>query len=291
MRIGFIGLGSMGKGMAANLLKAGHEVRVWNRSQPAIEQLVRQGATVAGDPAEAFDADVVISMLADDAVTRSVLIDSGALASSKPGLIHLSMATLSVEFIKELAALHDSVGAQLIAAPVFGRNDLAEAGKLNIAVGGPASALARVQPLLDVMGQKTWPMGEDPVNAAILKIATNMLLISAIEATGEAMALTQSYGVGNSDFVEFITNTLFAAPAYKVYGPKIAARETEGAGFTLRLGLKDVGLALKAGEPNHVPLPVASVLRDNLLDAVALGEGESDLAALGVRAIRRSGQE
>ncbi|MFJ4589563.1 MULTISPECIES: NAD-binding protein [Pseudomonas] len=141
------------------------------------------------------------------------------------------------------------------------------------------------------MGQKTWPMGEDPVNAAILKIATNMMLISAIEATGEAMALTQSYGVGNSDFVEFITNTLFAAPAYKVYGPKIAARETEGAGFTLRLGLKDVGLALKAGEPNHVPLPVASVLRDNLLDAVALGEGESDLAALGVRAIRRSGQE
>ncbi|UEB93432.1 NAD(P)-dependent oxidoreductase [Pseudomonas sp. HN2] len=291
MRIGFIGLGSMGKGMAANLLKAGHEVRVWNRSQPAVEQLVSQGATAAGDPGEAFDAEVVISMLADDAVTRSVLIDSGALASSKPGLIHLSMATLSVEFIKELAALHDSVGAQLIAAPVFGRNDLAEAGKLNIAVGGPATALARVQPLLDVMGQKTWPMGEDPVNAAILKIATNMMLISAIEATGDAMALTQSYGVGNSDFVEFITNTLFAAPAYKVYGPKIAARETEGAGFTLRLGLKDVGLALKAGEPNHVPLPVASVLRDNLLDAVALGEGESDLAALGVRAIRRSGQE
>lgn len=291
MRIGFIGLGSMGKGMAANLLKAGHEVRVWNRSQPAVEQLVSQGATAASNPGEAFDAEVVISMLADDAVTRSVLIDSGALASSKPGLIHLSMATLSVEFIKELAALHDSVGAQLIAAPVFGRNDLAEAGKLNIAVGGPATALARVQPLLDVMGQKTWPMGEDPVNAAILKIATNMMLISAIEATGEAMALTQSYGVGNSDFVEFITNTLFAAPAYKVYGPKIAARETEGAGFTLRLGLKDVGLALKAGEPNHVPLPVASVLRDNLLDAVALGEGESDLAALGVRAIRRSGQE
>lgn len=291
MRIGFIGLGSMGKGMAANLLKAGHEVRVWNRSQPAVEQLVSQGATAASDPGEAFDAEVVISMLADDALTRSVLIDSGALASSKPGLIHLSMATLSVEFIKELAALHDSVGAQLIAAPVFGRNDLAEAGKLNIAVGGPATALARVQPLLDVMGQKTWPMGEDPVNAAILKIATNMMLISAIEATGEAMALTQSYGVGNSDFVEFITNTLFAAPAYKVYGPKIAARETEGAGFTLRLGLKDVGLALKAGEPNHVPLPVASVLRDNLLDAVALGEGESDLAALGVRAIRRSGQE
>jgi 3-hydroxyisobutyrate dehydrogenase-like beta-hydroxyacid dehydrogenase len=291
MRIGFIGLGSMGKAMAANLLKAGHELRVWNRSQGAVEALVKQGAIAASHPTEAFDADVVISMLADDAVTRSIVIDSDALASSKPGLIHLSMATLSVAFIREMAEVHARAGVQLIAAPVFGRNDLAQAGKLNIVVAGPQAAIAKVQPLLDVLGQKTWPMGEDPLNATILKIATNMMLISAIEATGEAMALTQSYGVANSDFVDFITNTLFAAPAYKVYGPKIAGRETEGAGFTLRLGLKDVGLALKAGEPNHVPLPFASVLRDNLLDAVALGEGESDLAALGVRAIKRSGQD
>lgn len=290
MRIGFIGLGSMGKGMAANLLKAGHEVLVWNRSQDAVEALVKQGALAVSAPGEAFDTEVVISMLADDAVTRSVLIDSGALASSKPGLIHLSMATLSVAFIREMAELHTSAGVQLIAAPVFGRNDLAASGMLNIAVAGPQTAIDKVQPLLDVLGQKTWPMGTDPLNAGILKIATNMMLISAIEATGEAMALTQSYGVANSDFVDFITSTLFAAPAYKVYGPKIAGRETEGAGFTLRLGLKDVGLALKAGEPNHVPLPFASVLRDNLLDAVALGEGESDLVALGVRAIQRSGQ-
>jgi 3-hydroxyisobutyrate dehydrogenase-like beta-hydroxyacid dehydrogenase len=275
MRIGFIGLGSMGKGMAANLLKAGHQLLVWNRSPGAVESLVKQGAIAVSHPTEAFDADVVISMLADDTVTRSVVIDSGALASSKPGLIHLSMATLSVDFVRAMADLHAS----------------AESGMLNIAVAGPQAAIAKVQPLLDVLGQKTWAMGEDPVNASILKIATNMMLISAIEATGEAMALTQSYGVGNNDFVDFITNTLFAAPAYKVYGPKIARRETEGAGFTLRLGLKDVGLALKAGEPKHVPLPFASVLRDNLLDALALGQGESDLAALGVRAITRSGQD
>ncbi|MBV6823326.1 NAD(P)-dependent oxidoreductase [Pseudomonas sp. PD9R] len=291
MRIGFIGLGSMGKGMAANLLKAGHQVLVWNRSPGAVESLVKLGAVAAGHPTEAFDAEVVISMLADDAVTRRIVIESGALASSKPGLIHLSMATLSVDFVREMADLHASAGVELIAAPVFGRNDLAESGMLNIAVAGPQAAIAKVQPLLDVLGQKTWPMGEDPVNASILKIATNMMLISAIEATGEAMALTQSYGVANNDFVDFITNTLFAAPAYKVYGPKIAKRETAGAGFTLRLGLKDVSLALKAGEPKHVPLPFASVLRDNLLDAVALGEGESDLAALGVRAVRRSGQD
>jgi 3-hydroxyisobutyrate dehydrogenase-like beta-hydroxyacid dehydrogenase len=291
MRIGFIGLGSMGKGMAANLLKAGHQLLVWNRSQDAVESLVKQGAIATSHPTEAFAADVVISMLADDTVTRTVLIESGALASSKPGLIHLSMATLSVAFVREMAKLHASAGVELIAAPVFGRNDLAESGMLNIVVAGPQGAIAKVQPLLDVLGQKTWPMGEDPVSASVLKIATNMMLISAIEATGEAMALSQSYGVANNDFVDFITGTLFSAPAYKVYGPKIARRETEGAGFTLRLGLKDVGLALKAGEPNHVPLPFASVLRDNLLDAVALGQGENDLAALGVRAIKRSGQE
>ena len=291
MRIGFIGLGSMGKGMAANLLKAGHQLLVWNRSQEAVESLVKQGAIATRHPTEAFAADVVISMLADDTVTRTVLIESGALASSKPGLIHLSMATLSVAFVREMAELHASAGVELIAAPVFGRNDLAESGMLNIVVAGPPAAITKVQPLLDVLGQKTWPMGEDPVSASVLKIATNMMLISAIEATGEAMALSQSYGVANNDFVDFITGTLFSAPAYKVYGPKIARRETEGAGFTLRLGLKDVGLALKAGEPNHVPLPFASVLRDNLLDAVALGQGENDLAALGVRAIKRSGQE
>jgi 3-hydroxyisobutyrate dehydrogenase-like beta-hydroxyacid dehydrogenase len=291
MRIGFIGLGSMGKGMAANLLKAGHQLLVWNRSQEAVESLVKQGAIATSHPTEAFAADVVISMLADDTVTRTVLIESGALASSKLGLIHLSMATLSVAFVREMAELHASAGVELIAAPVFGRNDLAESGMLNIVVAGPPTAIAKVQPLLDVLGQETWPMGEDPVSASVLKIATNMMLISAIEATGEAMALSQSYGVANNDFVDFITGTLFSAPAYKVYGPKIARRETEGAGFTLRLGLKDVGLALKAGEPNHVPLPFASVLRDNLLDAVALGQGENDLAALGVRAIKRSGQE
>jgi len=291
MRIGFIGLGSMGKAMAANLLKANHELRVWNRSPAAAESLVKLGAVAVKEPSEAFDVDVVITMLSDDHVTRAVVIDSGALASSKPGLIHLSMATLSVEFTQELAELHRQAGVEYIAAPVFGRNDLAEAGTLNIVVGGPQAVIAKVQPLLDILGQKTWPMGEDPVNASILKISVNMMLISAIEATGEAMALTQSYGVANDTFVDFITNTLFASPAYKVYGPKIAQRQTEAAGFTLRLALKDVNLALKAAAPNHVTLPFASVLHDNLMDAVASGQGEKDLANVGVRAIKRTGQD
>ncbi|MBB3103050.1 3-hydroxyisobutyrate dehydrogenase-like beta-hydroxyacid dehydrogenase [Azomonas macrocytogenes] len=290
MRIGFIGLGGMGSGMAANLLKAGHEVRVWNRSREAVERLLAQGAVPLDEPHQAFAADVTISMLADDVATRAVLLDSGALAAAQPGAIHLSMATLSAAFVGELVEHHRQAGVDYIAAPVFGRTDMAAAGKLNIVVAGPPAAIAKVQPLLDAMGQKTWPLGEEPVRANVVKIAGNFMLASAIEAMGEASALVQGYGVEAGDMLEILTNTLFAAPAYKGYGAMIAERRFEPAAFKLTLGLKDVGLALSAGQARNVPLPFASVLRDNLLEAVAQGEGDLDWAALGGRAMKRAGQ-
>lgn len=152
MKIGFLGLGGMGAGMAANLLKAGHQLCVWNRSPALAEPLLAQGATLAAEPLQAFDADVVITMLADDAATRSVVLDSGALASARPGLIHLGMATLSTAFVSELVERHLERGATYIAAPVFGRVDVAAAGKLNILAAGPQEAIDKVQPLLDAMG-------------------------------------------------------------------------------------------------------------------------------------------
>lgn len=152
MKIGFLGLGGMGAGMAANLLKAGHQLCVWNRSPALAEPLLAQGATLAAEPLQAFDADVVITMLADDAATRSVVLDSGALASARPGLIHLGMATLSTAFVSELVERHRERGATYIAAPVFGRVDVAAAGKLNILAAGPQEAIDKVQPLLDAMG-------------------------------------------------------------------------------------------------------------------------------------------
>lgn len=291
MNIGFLGLGGMGAGMAANLLKAGHQLCVWNRSPALAEPLLAQGATLAAEPQQAFDADVVVTMLADDAATRSVVLDSGALASAKPGLIHLGMATLSAAFVTELVERHRECGATYIAAPVFGRVEVAAAGKLNILAAGPQAAIDKVQPLLDAMGQKTWPLGEDPLSAVAVKIAGNFMIASAIEAMGEAAALTQSYGVAPAQFLEIMGNTLFNAPVYRNYGAQIAERRYEPAGFRLVLGLKDVGLALAAGQSRHVPLPFASVLRDNLLEAIAQGDGERDWAALAQVAMRRSGQD
>ncbi|GGM09402.1 dehydrogenase [Pseudomonas asuensis] len=290
MRIGFIGLGGMGKGMAGNLIKAGHEVLVWNRSQEPVQELVGQGAKAASEPADAFDAEVVVSMLADDASTRAVILESGALDNARAGVIHLSMATLSVAFVSELIEHHAKVGVEYISAPVFGRTDVAVAGNLNIVVAGPQAAVSKVQPLLDVMGQTTWPLGEDPLRANIVKIAGNFMLASAIETMGEASALTKSYGVEPADLLNILTNTLFAAPAYKNYGAMIAEQRFEPAAFKLTLGLKDVGLALSAGQAKNVPLPFGSVLRDNLLEAVAQGEGHLDWSALGGRALKRSGQ-
>ncbi|PWU29318.1 MULTISPECIES: NAD(P)-dependent oxidoreductase [unclassified Pseudomonas] len=290
MKIGFLGLGGMGAGMAANLIRGGHQVHLWNRSPAALEPLLALGGLAAADPVAAFDADVVISMLADDTATRAVLLDSGALDSARPGLIHLSMATLSVALIGELAERHRQRDLAFIAAPVFGRTDVAEAGKLNILAAGPAEAIAEVQPLLDLMGQKTWPLGDDPLSAAAVKIAGNFMIASAIEAMGEASALAKGFGVEPAQLLEIMGSTLFNAPVYRNYGALIAEQRYEPAAFRLVLGLKDVGLALAAGQSRHVPLPFASVLRDNLLEAVAQGDGERDWAALAQVALRRSGQ-
>ncbi|MEL7935593.1 NAD(P)-dependent oxidoreductase [Pseudomonas delhiensis] len=290
MKIGFLGLGGMGAGMAANLIRGGHQVHLWNRSPAALEPLLALGGLAAADPVAAFDADVVISMLADDTATRAVLLDSGALDSAQPGLIHLSMATLSVALIGELAERHRQRDLAFIAAPVFGRTDVAEAGKLNILAAGPAEAIAEVQPLLDLMGQKTWPLGDDPLSAAAVKIAGNFMIASAIEAMGEASALAKGFGVEPAQLLEIMGSTLFNAPVYRNYGALIAEQRYEPAAFRLVLGLKDVGLALAAGQSRHVPLPFASVLRDNLLEAVAQGDGERDWAALAQVAMRRSGQ-
>jgi 3-hydroxyisobutyrate dehydrogenase-like beta-hydroxyacid dehydrogenase len=290
MKIGFLGLGGMGAAMAANLIRAGHQVTVWNRSPAAAEPLVELGAIAATSPVQAFDVELVISMLADDKSTRAVLLDSGALASAKAGLVHLSMATLSTALVSELVELHREQGIEFVAAPVFGRTDVAAAGKLNILVAGPEAAIAKVQPVLDVLGQKTWPLGDDPLRAVVVKIAGNFMIASAIETMGESVALVKSFGVAPAELLEIMGSTLFNAPVYRNYGALIAEQRFDPAAFRLELGLKDVGLALSAGQEQRVPLPIASILRDNLLEAIAHGDGDLDWSALSQVALRKSGQ-
>ena len=291
MQIAFLGLGTMGLPMAANLLKAGHAVRGWNRSPAPAARLAALGAQTAATPGEAVaDADVLISMLADDAAIRATVLNAQALDALKPGAIHVNMATASVALAAELAVLHQARGVSYVAAPVLGRVNVAEAGQLNILAAGDSMALATVQPLLDVLGQKTWHLGERPGQANAAKLAVNFMIASAIGTMGEAVALTQGHGVDKASFLELVTSTVFAAPVYKGYGQAIADERFEPAGFKLALGLKDVRLALEAAEQVNVPLPLASALRDAHIESLAHSEGHLDWAALSRTSARRAGQ-
>jgi 3-hydroxyisobutyrate dehydrogenase-like beta-hydroxyacid dehydrogenase len=288
MEAGFIGLGAMGRAMVANLLKAGHHVRVWNRSRGPKDELRRQGAEPVEEPRLAFRG-VVISMLADDEAVRDTILGQGLLDSAPPGTVHANMATISVRFAAELAAEHRRHGVQYVSAPVFGRPEAAAAGQLNIVVAGDAAAIDRVQPLLDVIGQRTWRVGADPLQANAVKVAGNFMIAAAIESMAEAAVLVERYGVPAAEMLNVLTSTLFAAPVYKNYGALIAERRYEPAGFRLVLGLKDMRLVLEAADSGRTPMPFASVLRDHLLEAVAQGQGERDWAALAEVARRHAG--
>ncbi|ADG16983.1 NAD(P)-dependent oxidoreductase [Paraburkholderia sp. JPY303] len=289
MDIGFIGLGEMGAAMVANILKAGHQVRVWNRSPEKAQPLAALGAQVVATPAEAFAGDAVFSMLADDAALREV-ITASLLEHAPRGLIHANMATISVALAEELATAHASRGVHYVAAPVLGRPDVAAAGKLTIVAGGPAESIDQIQPIFDVLGQKTWRIGSLPQQANVMKLAANFMLGAAIESLGEAAALVTGHGVGMQDFLDVITSGLFPGPVYSGYGKLIAEQRFEPALFKARLGLKDVRLALAAADAVTTPMPVASVVRDSLIEAIAHGDGEKDFAVLGQVAARRAGR-
>ncbi|MDZ5450944.1 NAD(P)-dependent oxidoreductase [Labrys sp. ZIDIC5] len=292
MQAGFLGLGTMGLPMAANLVKAGHRVRAWNRSQEPVARLAALGAEPAAAPVDAADgAEVLIAMLADDAASRDVLLAQGTLDALPEGAVVVNMATVSVAFTRDIAAEHAARGLFYVAAPVLGRVNVAEAGQLNILAAGDAAQLDRVQPLLDVLGQKTWRFGNRPEQAAAVKLAANFMIASAIETMAEASTLASGHGVAKAAFLEMLTSTIFAAPPYKGYGAAIAEERFEPAGFKLSLGLKDVRLALEAADAVNVPLPFAGVLRDNHLDALAHGEGHLDWAALSRVAERRAAQK
>jgi 3-hydroxyisobutyrate dehydrogenase-like beta-hydroxyacid dehydrogenase len=286
MKVGFIGIGSMGAAMVPNLVKAGHQVSVWNRNAKAASAL--QGVTLLDSPAAAFQNDAVITMLADDKAVRSVIFDSGALHSARRGCVHVMASTISLALVEELKEKHRAAGIAYVSAPVFGVPAAAANAQLNIVVAGEESAVATVQPLFDVLGQKTWRLGADPKRANVAKIAGNMMITLAMEAMGEATALTESHGVKAAEFLDIITNTLFASPSYKRYGGFIASNTYEP-GFTLTLGLKDVNLAFEAAAEKNITLPAAQIVRENMLKAVDQGLGAKDWSILAKVTRRRAG--
>lgn len=286
MDVGFIGVGSMGAAMIPNLLRAGHTVSAWNRSAAAIEAL--SGVAALPSPQAVFAKDVVLTMLSDDAAVRSVIIESGALAAAAPGCIHVMMATISPHLVEDLKALHRDAGVAYVAAPVMGVPAVAAQAQLNILAAGDPASIGVVQPLFDVLGRRTWRLGEDPVHANIAKIAANMMITLAIEAMGEATALVGKYGLAAGDFLEVMTNTVFASPSYQRYGGYIA-KDTYEPGFKLTLGLKDVNLGLAAARAKGVPLPAAAVVSDTMAEAVDQGLGAKDWSILAKITRQRAG--
>ncbi len=292
MKVGFIGLGKMGRGMAANLLKAGHEVVVYNRSPGQAQALVEQGAREAASVADACGGDVVFTMLANDAAVEQVVLgEAGIVASLAKSAIHVSSSTISVALSERLAEAHAKAGQIYVAAPVFGRPDAAAAAKLFIAAAGSEAALKTVAPLFDVIGQRTFVLSDKPESANLVKLSGNFLIASVIESLGEAMALVGKGGVDLHAYLDLLTSTLFSAPVYKTYGALIADSKFEPAGFAAPLGQKDIRLTLAAAENLQVPMPLASLLRDRFLTLMANGGENLDWSAIGKLAAKDSGQK
>jgi 3-hydroxyisobutyrate dehydrogenase-like beta-hydroxyacid dehydrogenase len=282
MEVGLIGLGNMGSGIAKTLLRAGHSVTAYNRTRARAEELRPDGAIVAGTAAEACLGDAVITMLADDAaVEAEVFGKDGVLASLTRGAVHISCSTISVALSDRLAAEHAKAGQEFVSAPVFGRPDAAEAGRLAVVAAGPKAAVDRCKPLFEVMGPKLWIVGEKQSLANVVKLSGNFLIASVLESLSEAIAFARKSGVDAASLMDFLTSTLFNAPVYKTYGSLIVEGNYDKVGFALPLGLKDTRLVLQAAEAQSVPMPIASVIRDRFITAIARGNANSDWSALG----------
>lgn len=282
MDIGFIGLGAMARAMVVKLVAAGHRVKCWNRSGGDVP-----GVQMVATPAEVFQADAVFTMLSDDAAIRSVLLDGDVLGQVRQDVVHVVSSTISVAFSQELTECHRQAGIAYVAAPVLGRPDVAAKGELNILAAGDVSALQRLQPLLDVLGKRTWRLGDHPPGAHAAKIACNMMIAMAIEAMAEAIALTDAHNVTRADFFDLILGTLFGSRSYQVYSAIIAAGDYQP-GFKAALGLKDLRLAREAAQSLATPLPTLEAVHEQMRKAVEAGGAERDWSIMADYTLRMS---
>jgi 3-hydroxyisobutyrate dehydrogenase-like beta-hydroxyacid dehydrogenase len=281
MKVGFIGLGHMGAGMAGNLIKAAHEVTVYNRTPEKARALEAAGAKVANSVSEVSQGEAVITMLANDEAVGSVVLGrAGVLASLRPGALHVSSSTISVALSERLSQEHAQQRQRYIAAPVFGRPDVAAAAQLVIAAGGETSAVEAARPLLEAIARKVFVVGDAPQAANLVKLSGNFLNASVIESLGEAFALIAKGGIDRQRYLEILAS-LFNVPAYNIYGALIASGRFEPPGFAAPLGQKDIGLLLAAADTLGVPMPLAGLLRDRFLTLLAHGGERLDWSAIG----------
>lgn len=282
MEIGLIGLGNMGLGIAKSLLRAGHHLTVYNRTKSRAESLRGQGATVAATVAEACRGEAVLTMLADDSALESVIFGEGGILASLPrGGLHVSLSTISVALGDKLTEAHAKAGQEFVSAPVFGRPDAAEGGRLIVVAAGAKRNIDRCKPVLEALGPKLWVVGEEPSLANTVKITGNFMIATVLESLAEAIAFARKSGIDAAALVDFLTSTLFNAPVYKTYGGLIVEGKHDQVGFALPLGFKDVRLVLQAADSRAVPMPIASLLHDRFVAALARGYEQKDWSVLG----------
>jgi 3-hydroxyisobutyrate dehydrogenase-like beta-hydroxyacid dehydrogenase len=283
----------MGAGMAQRLLDAGHELCVFDVAAAQTAPFAAAGARVAKSVAElAAGSEIVVTMLVEDAIVTQVALGPGGLSSAlRAGMIHLVMGTHGVATVRELESKHAAAGQTLVAAPVLGRPDLAASGQLGIVVAGPDAAVARCTELLKVIGRRIFVAGAQPESATAIKLANNAVLGCAMAAMAEGFALVRKYGVQPQVFQDVMTEGLFAAPAYKVYGQKMVDESYDQVGSPIFVGLKDANLIAAAADLARVPMPSHNVYHDRLLGAVAHGDGDRDQAVLAREQARASGLE
>jgi 3-hydroxyisobutyrate dehydrogenase-like beta-hydroxyacid dehydrogenase len=282
MDVAFIGLGQMGSGMARNLVAAGHRVTVWNRDRAKAEPFAALGAGIADDVGAAARVGTVVTMLANDAAVEAVVFGDGGLLSAGPGLLHVSSSTVSVDLTERLAVAHAAAGQRFVSAQVLGRPDVAAAGKLAVIAAGAADDLDRVEPLLAAIGASTHRIGERPVMAAAAKIALNAGIPAIMQMLTEQFRIVAAHGIEAGAMADLLLATDYGNRLIRSYGPIIAEQRFEPAGFPMRLGRKDVGLALAAAD--GATLPLVQLVAERMDAIIAAGGGERDWSALGQEA-------
>ena len=278
MDVAMVGLGQMGSGMAGRLIDAGHRVTVWNRDPAKAEPFTRRGASIAATPAEARSG-AVMTMLANDEAVEAVVFGGAGTLAAGPGLLHVSCSTVSVALTQQLVEAHAAAGQRFVSAQVLGRPDVAAAGRLSVIAAGLSGDLDAAQPLFDAIGSRTIRMGERPVMAAAAKIALNFGIAAIIEMMSEQVRIAGAHGVPAARMVELLLETDYGDRLIRSYGPMIAEQRFEPAGFPMRLGRKDVGLALTTAK--GADLPMAEMLAARMDTIIAADGGDRDWSALG----------
>lgn len=282
MNIGIIGLGAMGAAIAQQLVKAGHSVCAWSRSEKHAE-----GVTMVDSPEQTMKGDMTLTLLSDDAAIKEVIVDAGLLYEANPYLIHIVVSTISVEFAYELHSHHKNANIDWMAAPVLGRPDVAARGELNILAAGSDEVYQRSQAVLEILSKRIWHMGTSPVAACVAKIACNMMITMAIEAMAEAVVLTEANGLERERFFDLILNTLFGSRSYQVYSRNIINQVYEP-GFKASLGLKDLRLAKQAASESGADLPMLQAVHQQMSKAVEAGGHNKDWSVMADYTLRYS---